>query len=120
MATISAQDGTDAATTPFAIDGFEGTSESGNIVSELLNGELAVTLYGDRERTGSLKLVYTDDTAAEAARALLARPTSFVLTTPERPVIGFTFVRAGSITTALHDAVRAVWTFSVGFQEVAP
>lgn len=120
MATITAQDGTAAATTPTIVDGFEAEAASGNIVSELLNGETAVTLLGDRPRTGNLKLVYDDDTTAEAARALLARPTSFVLTTPERPVIGFTFVRVGSITTALHNEARAVWEFSVGFHEVTP
>lgn len=120
MATITAQDGTGASTTPVAVDGFEADAQSGNVISELLNGEIAVTLYGDRDRTGKLKLVYDDDTAAEAARALLARPTWFVLTVPERPVIAFAFVRAGAITTALHDEVRNLWTFSVGFQEVTP
>ena len=120
MATITAQDGTGAATTPTTVDGFEAEANSNNIVSDLLNGEIAVTLLGDRPRTGTLELVYADDTETEAARAILARPTSFVLTVPERPVIGFAFVRAGRISTALHDEARAVWVFSVGFQEVTP
>lgn len=120
MATITAQDGTGAYVTPLLVDGFAADTKSANVISELLNGDLAVTLLGDLPRTGSLQLLFNDDTAAEAARALLARPTWFVFDAPERPAAGLVFVRDGTISTALHDDVRDLWVFEVGFQEVRP
>lgn len=119
MSTITALDGSGATTTPFAIDGFEAESESGNVVHRLIApGAIAVTLVGDLPRTGTLRLIYTDDTAAEAARTLLGRSTSFALSTPERPVISMTFVRTGKLGAALRDKVRSLWSFAVEFQEV--
>lgn len=120
MATITAQDGTGAFTTPIAVDGFESDTTSANVISELLNGDLAVTVLGDYARAGDLRLVFDDDTAAEHARELLARPTWFQFSAPERPALGFAFVRAGKLTAALHDQLRNLWFFDVGFQEVRP
>lgn len=120
MATITAQDGTGDWTTPRVLDGFGGEAASANIVSDLLNGEIAVTLLGDKLRTGTLHLVYDDDALASAARVLLGRATWFTLTAPERPAVALTFVREGTLGVALHDEVRDVWVFDVGFQEVRP
>lgn len=118
MATITAQDGTGDSTTPVLIDGWEPDAESGNIIHELIDGTIAVTVIGDRPRTGTLSLLYTDDTTAETARALLARATSFTLVDAGRPVVNMAFVRQGRITPAMHDEVRSVWRFGVGFQEI--
>lgn len=121
MSTITAQDGTGDSTSPVVVDGFAPQAESGNVVHRLIApGHIAVTLVGDLPRTGSLRLVYDDDTAAETARELLGRPTSFQLARPDRPVVDMTFVRAGQMTPAIHDAVRDVWVFDVGFQEIIP
>jgi len=119
--TITAQDGTGASTNPVEIAEWAPCAESGNIVHELLApGTIAVTVVGDLPRSGELTLVYTSDDTAEAARQLLGRPTSFVLTDTERPVVGMTFVRRGRITPAIHDALDDVWMIEVGFQEIAP
>lgn len=120
MVTITAQDGTAAATTPLLVDGWQPEAESGNITHDLIDGSIAVTLVGDRPRFGVLTLIYDDDTAAEAARQLLARPTTFTLAASERPVVDMTFVRSGRITPAMHDEHRDLWVFAVGFQEVIP
>lgn len=120
MATITAQDGTGDSTTPVEVDGWEPEAESGNIVTELIDGSIAVTTVGDRPRTGTLRLVYADDTTAETARLLLGRRTSFTLIAPDRPVVDMAFVRAGRITPAMHDEHRDLWVFGVGFQEIIP
>lgn len=118
-ATITAQDGTADETVPILIDGWDPSAESGNIIHRMIApATIAVTLAGDLPRNGTLTLIYDNDTTAEAARLLLARPCAFTLVESERPVVNMTFVRDGSITPAMFDAQRAVWTFGVGFQEV--
>ncbi|GAA2951560.1 hypothetical protein [Microbacterium schleiferi] len=119
--TITAQDGTGDSTTPASVDGFERVARSGNVVHELIApGEIAVTLLGDLPPTGTLPLVYATDAAAEAARLLLGRATSFALVSDTRPIVNLTFVRQGHLTAALHDQVRGVWVLSVGYQEIVP
>jgi len=121
MSTITANDGTADATTPILINGWAPSAESGNIIHPLIApGQIAVTLVGDLPRNGTLELLYADDTEAETARIMLARATSFTLEDPDRPVVNMTFVRDGQITPAMHDELRSVWVFSVGFQEIAP
>ncbi len=121
MRTITALDGTGDSTVPRIVDGFAPQAESGNVVHPLIApGQIAVTLVGDLPRTGALSLVYDDDTEAEAARVLLGRPVAFAFADPDRPVVNMTFVRAGTITPAVHDALRDLWVFEVGFQEVIP
>lgn len=120
-ATITAQDGTFDTTTPVLIDGWAPSVESANVVHQMIEpGTIAVTLGGDLPRTGSLALVYDNDADAEAARLLLGRPCAFTLVEGDRPVVDMSFVRAGSMSPAMHDQVRSVWTFDVGFQEVTP
>lgn len=119
--TITAQDGTGDSTTPKVLDGFNGEAESGNIVHTLIApGQIAVTVLGDLPRSGTLRLVYDDDSAAEASRELLGRATSFVLSEPERAALGMTFVRQGRCSAVLHDTIRQVWLFDVGYQEIVP
>lgn len=117
--TITAQDGTGDSTTPVIVDGFAPQAQSGNVVHELIApGKIAVTVTGDMPRRGTLKLIYTNDTDAEAARLLLGRATSFLFQDVERPVVNMLFVRDGTITPALEDQTRRLWEFEVGFQEL--
>lgn len=121
MSTITAQDGTGAATTPELVDGFAADAESGNVIHQLIApGQIAVTLVGDLPRTGTLRLLYADAAAAESARVLLGRPTSFVFADVEVPQAGMTFVRSGRLGNVLEDQTRALWILEVGFQEITP
>lgn len=119
--TITVQDGTGDTTQPILITGWAPDAESGNVVHRLLApGTIAVTLVGDIPRSGNLTLLYADDAEAEAARLLFGRASAFTLTDSERPVVNMTFVRQGVLTPAIHDEVRDVWEFTVGFQEIEP
>lgn len=120
MSTITAQDETENSTSPTIIVGWAPNAESGNIVHEMIDGTIAVTLVGDLPRSGDLNLIYPSDDEAEAARLLLARATWFTLTDPTRPVIEMSFVRRGTITPAMHESLDDVWSFRVGFQEIIP
>jgi hypothetical protein len=119
MATITAQDGTGDSTTPTLIEGFEASSESGNIIEDLIGGGIAVTVLGEGLRNGQFQLKYADDASAEQARLLLGRPCAFVLNAPERSILNMTFVRQGYFGTTM-QRVRSLWAFSVGFHEIDP
>lgn len=119
--TITALDGTLDTVTPVLIDGWAPTARSGNIIHDLLTpGQIAVVLRGDMPRSGNLELLFDDDTDAEDAREILGRPTTFELEDTDRPVVDMTFVRVDTISPAMFDGLRAVWTFSVGYQEIIP
>ena len=118
VATVTALDGTDDAFSPTFMTTLDASSESLNIETQLLSGEIAVTLVGDADQAGTLAFVFTDDTSVTAARAILRRPTSFSLEVPDRPALNMTFVRSGSLSPVIHDAAKDVWQVSVGFREV--
>lgn len=117
-ARITALDGTDAYVAPHLVTRIDSSSESGNVVHELIDGTLAATLVGDRPPTGELTLVFDNDVAMVNARAILGRPTSFTLNVPQRPALNMTFIRSGALRPGMHDQVRDLWQFTVGFQEV--
>lgn len=120
MTTITAQDNA-AVITPTILHGYETSARSGNVVHELIApGVIAVTLVGDLPASGTLRFIFDDDTAATAARAILARPTSFVLEDSDRPAVNMTFVRDGSLSATIHDEIRDVWEFDCGFQVIVP
>lgn len=116
--TITALDVAGGTTSPTVLYGWAPRTESANIVHNLLTpGAIAIVLHGDMPRSGSLSLVYDNDTDAEAARLLLGRPCLFTLTDSERPVVDMTFARYGQMSPAIHDEVENVWVFDVGYQE---
>lgn len=118
--TITALDGTSDTTSPILIDGWDPAVESGNIIHKLLApGAIAVVLVGDLPRAGTLRLVYGSDVDAEAARALLARPSSFSLTDSRGAAVAMTFVRDGMLTATMYGT-NGTWTFEVGYQEIQP
>lgn len=117
---VVVEDGTGDSFHPIVINGWNPSADSANIIHELIDGSIAVTLIGDRLRQGDLTFIFNDDTTAETARAILARPAAFSLYVPERPVVAMRFVRRGQVTSAIHDQALNVWVFTVGFQEVLP
>lgn len=118
--TITAQDGTAAATTPVLVLGYDTTRESRNIVHDTLDGGIAVVMIPPRPRSGELRLFYPAESDARDAAELLARDTSFLLVSTERPTIGMTFVLSGRLRTELDDRTRNAWTVTAGYQEITP
>lgn len=118
--TITAQDGTTDTIVPLMMTTWAPAIESGNVVHRLIDGSIAVTLVGDTLRAGEFTLIFIDDVSADAARGILARATSFTLVDTDRPTVNMTFVRNGTLTPAMHDTVKDVWEFTVGYQEVLP
>ena len=118
MTTITAQDGTGDAFTPNIVEGFDPTADSQNVIHQLIGGGIAVTLVGDQLRKGQFRFIFTTDAAAEAAREILGRPTSFTMSSLERPAVNMSFVRDGMMSPAMKSGMLNVWSFSVGYQEI--
>jgi hypothetical protein len=113
--TISSDLGT---VSPLLITRVDAESESANIIHSNLNGSATVVLIGDRPQTGSLTLLFDNDNDMATARAMFRAPTTFTLDCPGRPVFNMVFVRSGRMSPALHDEIRNVWEFQIGYQEV--
>lgn len=118
--TLTALDGTTDDFSPLAVVAWSPATESGNIVHRQLDGTIAVTIIGESPRSGELRMIFDNDTDADAARALLSRRTSFSLADTDRPTVDMDFIRYGQMSTVINDQVRQVWEFTVGFQEVLP
>jgi hypothetical protein len=116
LATITANNGA-GDTTPLLILGYEASRTSRNIVHDLIEG-MAVTLVSPRPRSGTLGLLYTDETEAFAALELHAERTSFTLESLERSVTNMTYVIDGSVSIALDTATRDHWVVSIQYQEI--
>ena len=117
-ATVTALDGTTDSFSPAFMTTLSSDVPSLNVETVLLSGEVAVTLVGDRVQGGTFTFVFISDADVLAARAILARPTSFTLEVPDRPLLDMTFVRSGSLGATIHDTVKDVWEVTVGFLEV--
>lgn len=114
--TITADDGS-GATTPDEMLGFDITVDSANVVHDLIDGTRALTLVGDRPRSGAFTALYRAEADAHAARLLLGGKTTFSLVSDVAEYT-MTFGRAGQMTPVQHDTVRSAWVFTVGFQEL--
>lgn len=116
MTTITAASG-GLTTSPIAVDGYEATRTSRNIVHDLINGDVAVTLISPRLRSGRLRLVYGNAVDAVAALTLHEIETTFFLERDDLPGLNMTYVLDGDVSIAV-DESRGAWVLTVGFQEV--
>ncbi|PVE76099.1 hypothetical protein [Microbacterium testaceum] len=114
--TITANNGT-GTTTPAAIEGYNPSRESRNIIYDLLDGSIAVVYVAPRPRSGTLKMLYRNQADAFAAYNLHASPTAFTLSSTDLPAIGMSYVLDGALDIDV-DAEMGLWWVSVGFQEV--
>lgn len=117
-ATVTALDGSGDDFSPTFMSELSIDIQSQNIEQQLLDGNTSVTLIGDGPRRGTFQFVFMDDINMTAALAILKRATSFELEVPDRPYLNMTFIRQGSLGTAVHSAVRNAWEFNVGYTEV--
>lgn len=117
-ATITALDTAGGTFTPRLVTRVDQPQESGNIITELLDGTVAVAAAPDRKPAGELELLFDTDAGMAAARAILSRGSLYRLEHAARPVVNMTFVRRSALDPGMHDQVRRVWVMRVGFQEV--
>ena len=103
-------------TTPIAVDGYETSRQSQNIIHDLISGGIAVTLIAPRPRAGRLELIYDNETDAFAALNLHAEETVFTIARDDITAIGMSYVVDGSVDLEV-DQTRTMWRASVGYQE---
>ncbi len=117
-ATITAT-ATDETVNPDLILGYITYRNSRNVVHDLLDGGIGVVFTAPRPRSGTLELLFEDETAAFEALALHEQESTFVLSSTERDVVDMTYVLGeGQLGLSLDDQTRTAWVLSVPYQEV--
>ena len=105
--------------TPELVTSWETTQESRNVLHTIIGkADPDVTLKPASTRSGTLEMLFTSATAANTARGILANGTIFTISGSETWLNGLDFVMSGSISTALEDETRNLWTISADFTEV--
>jgi hypothetical protein len=116
--TITATNGA-GSTSPTAIEGYTPSRQSRNLIHDLLDGSIGVSLIAPRPRSGQLRLLYRVQADAFSALDLLAEESTFTLASTDVPAVGMSFVIDGSVDLDL-DATVGNWWVLVGYQEVTP
>lgn len=105
--------------TPELILGWQASQPSRNVVHEIVGKSSPdVTLKPAGLRTGTLELLFLTSAEAETARTMFQSAQSFLIESDETWLDLFRFVVSGSISSALEDTTRNMWTITVDFQEV--
>lgn len=106
--------------TPSLITAWAVSQTSRNVVHEIMmRATPDVTLKPASSRSGTLDMLFSSSTEAEAARVALAAGTVFTISGAETWLEGFTFVASGTISATLDDSTRVLWTVSADFREVS-
>lgn len=116
--TVTITDGI-VTTTPNLILGYGFQSESINSVHVIPGRpDPSITLFGTTLRVGRMELLYPSTTTAEAARELLAQPSTFTFADTEQTDLGMEFVVDGQVRCDMDDESRLYWVVSFDFREV--
>lgn len=107
----------EAVTTPDGILNYATSGESRNVITDLIDGSIAVTLASPRPRSGTLNLFYLDRASAWAAYDLHVAADTFVLVDTALPEISMTYVVTGR-TITLDPQSKLAWLVDVDYQEV--
>lgn len=107
--------------TPELVTGWEAAQSSRNIIHNIIGRtDPDVTLKAATTRTGTLEMLFVSASEAETARDILANGAVFSISESETWINGFDFVLSGSISAALEDTTRNLWTITADFTEVIP
>lgn len=107
----------DETTLPLLILGYQTRMQGRSVVTDLLDGGIAVTLVKPRPRSGTLQLLYADSFSAWAAVALHQTVDTFNLVSTEQPDINMDYIVTG-VAPALEDQTRQLWEVSIEYQEI--
>lgn len=106
---------------PESVDGYQATREARNVVHDIINrANPDVTLRAAGLRRGGFRLLFTEQSDALAAYAVMSKPQVFTIANTDVPAIGMSFVvgpEGGAITIELNDT-RTGWWIEVPFVEV--
>ena len=116
MSTVTADNGAGTAEAR-VIFPYETTDRSRNIVHELINGDIALTVLAPLPQSGTLTYEVATESAAMVLRDLHRQRSTFTLTVPERPMANMTYVVTGDARLQLHESGQ--WTLAVGYQAVS-
>lgn len=106
--------------TPDLVLGFESVRAARTILHDVIGAsDLAVTQRPAAKRSGTLSLLFEDETASKQAEDLHAAVGKFALVTDELGTVGMAYVVSGDIKRSLDDS-RKLWLLDVNYQEVAP
>lgn len=119
-AIITATDASGTSTPLTVLSPWESGRTSRNIVHDLSGGAIAVSLVAPRPRSGTMDLLYPDETSAFAALDLHSHETSFTLTESDRPHVSMTYVISGDVRIRLDPDTLELFIVSVDYQEVEP
>lgn len=105
-------------TTPTFVTGYQAAYEAANVVHQLIDGTIAVTIVGQRPRSGTLHLYYTDETDAWDGVALHLGVSTFEL--EDADVAGVAMVyAAGTVSPVVRASDAELWLVDVDFQELS-
>lgn len=108
---------------PLVIDGYDSSRQSGTVVHPIAGrADPDVTLAPAGLRTGTLRLVFADETDAKTAEDEHAEARAFTLSDDDRATVAMYYVvdAGGDITRSLDDTTRDAWVVEVPFQEISP
>lgn len=118
MATITA--GT-LTFSPQLITAWETSQDSRNVVHAIIGrADPDVTLKPASTRTGTLEMLFLSASAANTARGILGAGAIFTISDSETWLDGFNFVMSGTISAALEDETRQLWSVTADYTEVIP
>lgn len=104
--------------TPIQVLGYTSARPANNVFHPTLGGGLDVTLIPAGLRTGTLTFLFDNEDDAAACESVHSLTAVLRLLDPDLDTVGMFYVPNGSITRALDEDTRAVWTVAVDFQEV--
>jgi hypothetical protein len=107
--------------TPEIITAWNTAQETRNVIHDIIGRQDPdVTLQPASTRNGTLEMVFTNSSDAETARNAFVNGTTFLIESDLTWLDGLTVVMNGSISAALEDTTRNLWTISADFVEVTP
>lgn len=110
-------DGTNTLTAT-VMDGYSATRQSRNVVHRILGSNApAVSLREASLRSGKHRLMFTSQTVAEDAAAMLGAGVEITLADTDRSNVGMTFVVSGNLSIELDDETRDLWLVEFEYQE---
>lgn len=104
--------------TPLLVTGYQSVRKANNVFNDVLGGGLDTTLSPAGLRTGTLVLLFANETDAAACEGMHTGTEVLRFNDSDYPSIIMNYVPSGSITRALDDQSRTYWTLSIDFQEV--